>query len=165
MAPLLLRKIEKNRWMKMPYVPAGDVPADALRDLQTGSNNLSVWHVEEDSSNLERIVLAIAATRDAVTNLDYALFGYEVLAETNIKIKSSVGNSPDEIANATWHRDLTELSVSQIANLAKAIDLKGERNRVSERKVLQGIKKALAGGHIHPEKLKQNVSTKVREPG
>ena len=106
MAGYLLRKIEKNRWMPEAYVAQDDVPADALRDLQTGSNKLSVWLIEEDKSDLERIVVALAAMRNVLSNLDYALLDSGILDKINIKMSDSLGNSPDLTANSRWHRDL-----------------------------------------------------------
>lgn len=51
----LLRKIRKNRWYKeqIEWLPDGELQADPLSDLGTKSNELSVYHVVIDESNLE----------------------------------------------------------------------------------------------------------------
>ncbi len=163
MAGYLLRKIEKNRWMPEAYVAQDDVPADALRDLQTGSNKLSVWLIEEDKSNLERIVVALAAMRNVLSNLDYALLDSGILDKINIKMSDSLGNSPDLTANSRWHRDLIELSALRIVDLAKAIGVDGEFRRVPEKTVAEWIRKALEGGQIEGERLSPDLSAKVRK--
>lgn len=62
--PLILRKIEKGRWnsdpQAVPWLPPGEVQAQALLDLAPKDNGLSVWLIEEDRSNLDRVVAALA---------------------------------------------------------------------------------------------------------
>ncbi len=44
--PLFLRKIRKAKWYKIngaAWLPAGEFQADALSDLGTKDNTLSVW--------------------------------------------------------------------------------------------------------------------------
>ena len=65
--PLFLRIIRKAKWYKneqVPWLPEGELQADTLTDLSTKSNELSVWHIEDDRSNLEQVVTALAAGRD-----------------------------------------------------------------------------------------------------
>jgi hypothetical protein len=60
---LFLRKVRQSRWFNEPaaaFLEVGDVPADPFVDLQTKENLLSVWEVEEDRSNVMRVVRAIA---------------------------------------------------------------------------------------------------------
>ena len=82
--PFVLRKIRKSKWWKHPGVPwlaHSDLQADALGDLQTSSNQLSVYHIEDDKSNLEQIVTALAASRDTIANLDYALLDLQIVTD------------------------------------------------------------------------------------
>lgn len=100
--------------------------ADALNDLRTSSNELSVWYIEDDESNLEHVITALAASGDTVANLDYALFDLQLITNSDIKIHQSPGITPDERVNALWHRDLIELSASKIMRLATIIFTQAE---------------------------------------
>lgn len=95
--PLVLRKIRKSKWYKterVSWLEEGQLQADALADLKTTNNELSVWHIEDDKSNLEEVVAALAANCDDVSNLDYALFDQQLLSEIDIRIKATKGGSP-----------------------------------------------------------------------
>lgn len=163
MALFLLRKIEKNRWIRPEYLPQDETRADTLLDLQTKGNRLSLWLVEEDRSNLERIVAALAAQRDHMSNLDYALIDCGVFEKLNIKVENSEGTSPDSEANKNWHRELVELSVSQVAKLAKIVE-DSERERVSESTVARWIGQRIDNGHIERELLKPGIAKKAVVP-
>src|SRR5438874_12791164 len=109
--------IRKARWLTGPDVPwlsPGDVPADALLDLRTEANALSVCQVEADLSNLERVVAALAASRDTLANADFVLFDVRILTSLAIGSEATCGATPDEEANARWHLDLVELTAARI---------------------------------------------------
>lgn len=163
LVPFILRKIRKSKWYKherVPWLAEGELQADALGDLQTSNNELSVWQVEDDRSNLERIITALAANSDHISNLDYALFDAQVLLELNIQSKHSRGNTPDEEANV-WHLDLIQLSAQKLMKLAKAIMTDGEKVRFLPKELLQSIRQAMTSGQIDRAKLKQDVLVKV----
>lgn len=148
---LVLRQIRKAKWYKhenVPWLAESELQADALGDLHTTHNELSVWYVEDNRSNFERIVAALAANRDRISNFDYALFRQEHLSEINIKVKHTEGDSPDEEANATWHYDLVELPASKLMELAKAIQANAEIGRFSEKQILQLVAQTVASGHV-----------------
>jgi hypothetical protein len=82
--PFFLRTIRKARWYNVEgvsWLEKGDIQADPLADLNTKGNELSVWLVENDRSNLEQVVTALAATRTDISNLDYALLDVRLLPE------------------------------------------------------------------------------------
>jgi hypothetical protein len=103
--PFLLRRIDKRRWdwvgEEIPWLPAGELPAAPLTDLQTSIDSvLSVWQIQEDMSNLEEVVAAIAATRDTSDKFDYALFEMEFLAAAGIRPESTRGKSADDTSGS-----------------------------------------------------------------
>ena len=135
--------------------------ADALNDLRTSSNELSVWYIEDDESNLEHVITALAASGDTVANLDYALFDLQLITNSDIKIHQSPGITPDERVNALWHRDLIELSASKIMRLATIIFTQAEIRRVSKKKLLRMIAQAVSTGRIDRAKLRPKMVAKV----
>lgn len=163
--PLLLRKIDKktvwNREEKPSWLDNEQVPANTLCDLQTKENCLSVWVVEENLSNLEDIVTAISCTRDFLTKVDYALFDMKYCLSLGIDIEESEGNTPDMCSNK-WHRNLIELSVSKIAELAKVMYRHAKIDRVKESRVRNLIKRALGTkGRIDSERLSKYMKNSL----
>ena len=128
---------------------------------QTTGNKLSVWLIEERHSDIQRVITALAASRDRVSNMDYVTLDYEVLAGMQIKIQSVVGDTHDKDANERWHRDLTDLSATQVANLSNAIVAGGKRARANEKDVIEWIRQAVADGHIERGKLAANIISKI----
>jgi hypothetical protein len=162
--PLVLRRIRKGRWHieDTSWVEEGDIHADPLADLNTKTNALSLWLVEDDESNLEQIVTAIAATRDHVSNLDYALLKLRFLSELNLEIKHTRGGTLDEEANTSWHRDLHKLSGFKLVELAKIILDRGQRGRFSEKNIGQLIAQAVSSGRIDLAGLKEGIRKKIK---
>ena len=102
-----LRVVRQRRWATFPdieWIAPGETQADALLDLQTKDNRLSVFRVDNDI-DIQRVVIALAATRDHVANLDYAIFDDDELIARGIDITRTVGETPDQTAN-TLHHDI-----------------------------------------------------------
>ncbi len=92
---LVLRKIKKAKWYKheaIPWLKEGELQADALADLKTTDNNLSFWIVEDDRSNLDRIITALAANCQYVTNIDFVLLKQSVFDKLKIRYKKEKAN-------------------------------------------------------------------------
>ena len=161
--PFLLRKIRKSKWYanQIPWLSENELQADALTDLGTKNNTLSVWYVEDDKSNLERIISALAANRDNVSNFDYALFDFNSEEIINMKIISSSGDSPDELVNSNWHYELTELSTNQILNLASLIAHKGEMKRITEQQVKRLIGEAISHSFLDYGRIDDKIKNKI----
>ena len=154
----VLRVIRKARWYRdesTAWLGEGEFQADALADLETKGNALSLWVVADDRSNLEQVVSALASTRQYIANLDYALLDQKFIAEHNLKLQPVTGNSPYEQVNM-WHHDLVELSASKLCVLAKIIFECGEKKRYTEKDVLRLISRAIALGRIDRAKLKMS---------
>jgi hypothetical protein len=160
--PLLLRTIRKSRWNKdnFPWLTQDDIQADLLIDLVTSNNTLSVWLIQDDKSNLNEVITALASNRDTISNLDYAIFDISLLESINIKLEVKEGNTLYDKANR-WHRDLIELTVNKIVKLAESMLKNSSIERVSEKKILNLIKGAVDNGQIDKEKLKPSISNKV----
>lgn len=133
--PLLLRKIRKSKWYKndsVPWLKEDEIQADALGDIVTSSNTLSVWLVQADKSNLEQVIVALASSCDNISNFDYALINVDLLVNVGIKIEIKEGLTPYSRANP-WHRDLVELTTNKLFKLAEAMFLHSDRERVTEK--------------------------------
>lgn len=170
--PLLFLKVHKIVWQKdavPPFVPTGDIPADCLGDLRTQENELSVWHIEDDKSNLNRVLTALAACCEFVSNFDCLLFDHAVVTRLGLKMNQADGETPDNVANQSWHRDLVELSGKRMLDFAIEIFHGGETQRFPKKQVLELLKAAIAANEIDQSRLGQRVlreiSNSAPEPG
>lgn len=161
--PLLLRKIRKSKWYKndsVPWLEKDEIQSDALGDLVTSSNTLSVWLVDDDQSNLEQVIVALASGCDNISNFDYALLNVDLVLNVGIKIKTKEGLTPYTRANQ-WHRDLVELTTNKLFKLAEAMFGDSDRERVTEKIVLKLIKDAVQNGQIDKTKLSTGIIKKL----
>lgn len=163
---MLLIRVDKPRWEwnsdDSPWIPPGDIPAAPLTDLRTSPNSeLSVWYVEDNRTNLERIVAALAGTRDHCDKFDFALFPEVVLTQAQIQSKNSMGNSADRDANSSWHRDLVELTASKLSTLARLIREQGAIERRFEKQVIELIADGVKQGRIEALRLKPALRKNV----
>lgn len=164
---MLLRNVRENRWFKSEaaqWLRQGDVPADPLGDLATKENRLSVWEVASDRSNLERIVRALAVSRDKIADMGYVLFDSNLLTTVGIDTREESGQTPDAGAN-TWHRDLIELSGNKLVTLTRLILENGESGTVLKKRLEQLVEEGIQQKQL-PEKCRtkiKQVATRVSE--
>ena len=161
--PFLLRGVRKARWthdQKPSWLSQTDIPADTMDDLGTKSNSLSLWHVEDDESNLDEVVVAIAASRDWVANLDYVLVDLRFLSQLDIPIEATPVSSPLPEADC-WHRDLVHLSAQKLVRVAEAMWDSGRTERRSEKAVQQLLAEAVESGRINQSKLNDKIRSQI----
>jgi|ERR1017187_7088252 hypothetical protein len=144
----LLRSVTKPKWEAPEWMPAGDVPADALSDLRSDQNELSVWRVEpDDPAILNTALAALASSRQRLDKLDYTLLDEAILPAIPIKCLKSDGRTPHSTANGTLHWDLTELTAQKVLVIAvEMMPLK--RVRVSQKEVKRLLCDALEKGAL-----------------
>lgn len=161
---LFLRKIRRSRWHRgdlVPWLAEEELQADALLDLKTEDSRLSVWVVEDDRSNLRKILAAMAAGSDNLSNLDYALFDSGLVEGIAATTSLAPGNTPDRQANEEWHRDIVELTVAKIQKLARIIGFSAKKERAGCKEVAEAIAEAVKEGRINLESLKESIKKKV----
>jgi hypothetical protein len=158
----LLRTIRKSRYYQQPWLDAGVMHADPLVDFNTRDNCLSLWVIEAEERNLDRVLAAIAGTREAAQNIDYALLASHALEEIGIGLESVAGVTPDSEANAAWHRNTTALTANQVVKLAQAVFARPEaRQRRSDREIKLLLISGVKNNQLSPDALK--LAPKVRE--
>ena len=142
MATIFRKLTQKRYWDRMPWLSASDIQSDAVKCLMTKENKLSVFVLEEPAVQMERVVAALALTRDSLANLDLAIVPEKVLELCGIQKDRVQAETPDSEVNE-WHLDLVELTVAKIAKLAAAIRNEGEIKRYNETDVEKAIQKSL----------------------
>lgn len=173
--PLGLIKIKKSKWYKksgVAWLSEGELQADALWDLRTLDNTLSVWRVDDDQANLNHIVAALSANpsslkfpsekqKTSIEAFDYALFDLGLLTELSIKSDSTPGDTLDDAANTTWHIDLKELTASKLVALANGIRGNGTIKRINEWTVEELVADSVRSGRIKLEQLNPVLAKKL----
>lgn len=118
----LLRVVDGARWDFVDEVTDWAqvvLPAAPFGDLRgSPSNKLSVWVVEEDRSNLERIIAGMAATRGNIEKFDGRLVDEAAVLALGIDIQKSSGSSRDREANRNWHADLIQMDLRKLEAFA-----------------------------------------------
>jgi hypothetical protein len=99
---------------------SADVQGDSLKDLKTDENVLSVWHIEDDRSNLDQVLTCLASNNDSISHIDYALIDLNAVIALGINVVVHPGKTPYTVGNL-WHRDLVELTGSKLIGLAMEI--------------------------------------------
>ena len=163
----VVRKLSaKRNWDNEPWLQNGDVQsAVAARCLATNDNRLSVFLIDGGDELVHRVVAALALTRDHVHPVDLAIFSEEILAPCNIKSRVQVkGKTPDPGVNE-WHVDLSELSVTQVADLAIRIKSKGEILRFYESKVIQAIRNSFVRDWIDITSIRKSIRGSLERRG
>lgn len=162
--PLVLRKIRKAKWYKndrVPWLTEGELQADALDDLRTMGNKLSIYLIDDDRANLEQVATALAtANTEYISDFEYALINYEVVERLNIKIENTEGATPDPLVNS-YHRDLAELTASKIMALATVVQAESERKVFLKKNVVKMVLDALASQQLNRERIKPELLKKL----
>ncbi len=166
----LFHKIRKtqfygDQWEEWQGDPSEPHPGLKLDD----EGNLSVWLVDDDLKNCDRIVAAMAANRTSLQALDYALVAAGTIQ--GINLAKTDGETPDRFANTHWHRDILKPTRDQLYELACSIheavatkahnsnELRSGRYTPSSLKRL--LERGIQQGHIDPQRLKKGVLRKL----
>jgi len=155
----LLRKVDKQRhWFRTDaqvHLDAGDVPADPLGDLRTSDNKLSVYQVDEDRSNIERIARALACGRQHLDDVGYVLFDVSVLEKASIDLCLIDGTTHDSAVNKC-HADLINLTGNKLVTLARHILLEGESDIILKKRIVDLVREGLTSKEL-PEKVREKL--------
>ena len=158
----ILRKLDrKAAFYRIDSIKDGDVQADALFDLRTFSNALSVWLIEENLANLNRVVAALAAGRETLDKIDYALIQKQSLDDLGIEVVKAKGVSCDDQANELWHQDLRGLSGAQLVDLAYLIQEQAALERVQRSTVATLIITSVDEGFIDLTRIGEKLRARL----
>lgn len=145
-----LRKVRRAKWYR--EAPKGQatregLQADALGDLRTQENKLSLFIVDDDLGNLERIAAALAANSANPGNLDYLLLERQAIDDLGYTEISNPGETPDQEVNDA-HVDLAIPNAQMLVDLAFVFWNQGDTNRIQRKRVQQMIRDGIEAGQI-----------------
>lgn len=124
---MFFRVITFSKWNKKISRQDAGIAGDAISDLRTTNNTLSVWKVfdEKDYDELLDLAVVAALNRDRLQKVSYVLLDEAWLNDNNIAFQSAPGKC-DFIKNEyhdlkSKHIDLTEIDYKQLGILAEKI--------------------------------------------
>jgi len=162
--PLFLMKIKRElTWSREEYaawLAPDSVPADVAQDFRVKGGKLSVWHIEDDRSNLDQVVTALAANQSGLDPIDYGLFRQGLIADCGIQVVPTLGDTPMPNANG-WHRDMVNLTVDSLSTVCKAIFDTIETDRREEDEVSELISGAVQLQEISSQALNRGIKRKL----
>lgn len=161
--PFLLRTLRKNKFdeeLQPEWVPDSDIQADALKDLQTTDNCLSVWQIDDEKTHLNRLLAAIAAGRENLANIDYALIDIAEVTGLGLDLVKNDGQILDD-AMKTFHRDIVKISAYSLGRLAVVIQEKANLERLSKQGTRSAILDSVNAGYIQGSDLKEKMKEKL----
>ena len=152
-----LRKVQQGRWqnhLEVDWLEEGELQGDALTDVPTTRGKISVYRIN-DRNDWRRVITALAATRDSIAHLDYALFEDVKLDLLGISIKPTYGATPDNTANKL-HYELGNLSTRRLVKLTEII-ADGEHCRISKKQIEKWLQDAINNSHLDVVNVRPSI--------
>ena len=160
---LLVRKINKAKWLQVDISTTDDVSADAITNcLKTTKNTLSVWKIDTEE-DLEQAVIALVANQDHLDTIDVVILQEDSLNEYNLNIVASPGDTPVE-SLVEAHRDIADLTFSRLGSVKDYIveRIRNEHiKRFTVGNLKKLIKKSIEDGLLKKEDLKESIQKKI----
>ena len=167
---MLIRLISSiNKWDGSSTVKRKDpsICGDAISDLRTSNNRLSVWKADS-TEDINDAIVALALNRDDVYKINYLILQEDKLKELEIEIAN---DQPGKAAGLVEHilqkhRDLVEIDYIRLGGLAQyMVDLAqidSNQNVISRSDVKKLLEKYKNEHKIEPsligEKLKKKLN-------
>ena len=151
---------KKRNWdiLRLDWL-SGGVQADPATDLRVSLGKMSVWWIEDDESNLDLVILALASSRDYIEKLEYGLFPEQIPSQLEIKVDSEAGDTPVSSAN-NYHRHLIEMTTDSLARFVNIIFHDMQKSRKLKPQVREMIISEW-GKKINIDVVKSNLRTQI----
>jgi hypothetical protein len=143
-----VRKITLSKWPKQSDVQALDIHqlrADAIADVRTFNDSLSIWSVASDSeSNINEAVLALATAsgQSSFDKMDVAIFSADDLSQRGLLLENADGDTAVMELRKT-HQNIVGLtydSLTIVMNLISEITFNSRQVRRSGKAIENLIK-------------------------
>ena len=161
--PLLVRKIDKAKWMQNSASTSEDVSADAITNcLKTRANALSVWEVPEDSGVPDAVV-AMASQFDSLDTIDVVCLCRDDVVNAGLELSSTPGNTALKGFSEN-HRDVVRLKYRTLGVLTDLIIARITTpavRRYTKTQLIDLLRDAVTSGRVEITDLHEGVRRKV----
>ena len=155
---------KKSWWYKdlhpdFPWLEQGELFADVFKAIRTKDGSLSVYAVDSDQTYLNRIIAALACTRDSLQDFEYVLVPASVIEE-KFELQETKGNTADDKVNE-WHWNIVHLTPSKLTGLAYIFrDHRESMDKLPKKKIESEIRSGINSGFIDRNQVKDRLKTK-----
>lgn len=161
---MLIRMIGSiSRWDGSQKIERDDAlfTGDAIADLRTQGNTLSVWY-SSDGSDLDEIIVALALSRSRIDKLCFVIIDDNYISDLNIRLDNIPGLAPGLNSQQILdkHRDLTEIDYWRLGLIAEHMYKRVEQNHkglITKQGLKELIKDYVAKGLINKEQLSEGI--------
>ena len=151
----LARRVSLRTWLRDAPDGSPGPCADALTSDLTTSSDKQSWWVADDSR--DEIAIAIASTRDTLSNVDLAILATEEIESLAISWERTRGETPYALANEL-HCDLLNLSAQALGRLADRVHARREAiERIRQSTVRDLLVAAIGRGQLDPAQLRPQL--------
>ncbi len=160
---LLVRKIDKGRWLQNDILNGEDISADAITIcMKTTNNTLSTWRIDNEAQ-IDEAVLAIVSGHQHLDAIDVAWLSQEQIKAEAISIQDTSGITPiTALVDSHVHVvDLTYTSLGKIANCIVNCFLENSVRRYTRGMLIKLLRKAIESGRLEKEMLAPAVADKL----
>lgn len=160
---LLIRKIDKAKWMQNDILGGEDVSADAITNcMKTKGNVLSVWQVAEEGT-IEDAVLAIVSSHQHLDTIDVVCLEPSSLQGEGIRLQSTPGLTP--VKDLTdQHIDIFGLTYRTLGTVAKhTVEMikKEKIVRYTKDNIKKLLNVAINSGRVQSDDLHKSLREKL----
>lgn len=160
---LLVRKVNRAKWMQADLVKGEDVSADAITNcMKTCQNTLSTWKINSQEE-IDEAVLAIASAQDHLESIDVVPLKHEHLQENGVKSLKTDGITPI-IDLKEKHYDLADLSYKKLGIIAYHIADQIKKDKIfryTVRKLRDILINAIKEGRLSSDNVKESLRNKL----
>lgn len=163
----LARKITQAKWRPREGFAEGEIAADAVTvDLKTQDNSLSFWRCPtETTEDLEKAVLAIAATRNRVEKIEIVWLIDDDLQNDCQTLENTEGDTP-VLELKELHVDVCRLDYVRLGKVAIRIATALENcrwRRITKGRVRELLVEAVKQKRVELADLQQSIQTEVQK--
>ena len=174
---MLIRKIKSigcwdpNTFKKKIHRDDATTPGDAIADLKTDQNGLSVWFTPDlDDKNIYPVIAAIAINRDTIQKVTYVVLDEKRLQSLGIEHKQISGIAPgivdEDILNR--HFDLIDIDYKRLGLLADYIQeliTNKAGKTINDKQLEEYINQMIENDQINVDNLKVGIKNSLEKDG
>jgi len=171
---LLVRKIDKGKWLQNNITADEDVSADAITIcLRTSQNKLSVWKVSTET-DIKEGILAIVSSGDHLEAIDIVTIDCQRIASKGINVTQNLEQSLTRVEDLkNTHYEITDLTYPKLGIIANCIVdsfkkgqitnccKEGQVIRCTERYLIQIVQEATRIGRAKKEDFPDSIQRKL----
>ncbi len=162
----LVRKISRAKWPEQ-ICKVTDIMADAISDIRTSGNTLSVWKIDSlEQLDEAALALAVSSKTSKIEKMDIVWIDEECFHSKGISIVEADGDTAVGDLIKT-HRDLCGLNYKLLGDIAEIIIGELLHNKNYKRYTKNSVQKALCNAYrnrrIEEEKCTPELLKEIRE--